>query len=309
MGRTDNAESLPGTVVVIAGPTATGKSELSLRLADALGSEVVNTDSMQLYRGMDIGTAKLTAEERRGIPHHLLDIWGVRQTANVKQYQELVRPVIDRLLGEERSPILTGGSGLYIQAATDRMEFPGTDPRLRAELEQELAEQGSARLHHRLAEVDPAAAAAILPSNGRRIVRALEVVALTGSFRATLPTPESVYRTVHIALDRDPAELDDRIARRVDLMWERGLMSEVRALTDQGLADGLTASRALGYRQLLDHLRGDLTLEEARERTVSGTRRFVRRQRSWFGRDRRYHWFDATQPDLVTRVLELVRAN
>lgn len=309
MGRTDNAESLPGTVVVIAGPTATGKSELSLRVAEALGSEVVNTDSMQLYRGMDIGTAKLTTEERRGIPHHLLDIWGVRQTANVKQYQELVRPVIDRLLGRGRSPILTGGSGLYIQAATDRMEFPGTDPGLRAELEQELAEQGSVRLHHRLAEVDPAAAAAILPSNGRRIVRALEVVALTGSFRATLPTPEPVYRTIHIALDRDPVELDERIARRVDLMWERGLMSEVRALTDQGLADGLTASRALGYRQLLDHLRGDLTLEEARERTVSGTRRFVRRQRSWFGRDRRYHWFDATQPDLVARVLELVRAN
>jgi len=308
MGRTDNAESLPGTVVVISGPTATGKSELSLRLAEALGSEVVNTDSMQLYRGMDIGTAKLSVDERRGIPHHLLDIWEVRQTANVAQYQELVRPVMDKLLAMGRSPILTGGSGLYIQAATDRMEFPGTDPKLRAELEDELAEHGSAVLHQRLAEVDPAAAAAILPSNGRRIVRALEVVALKGSFRATLPTPEPVYRTVHIALDRDPAELDDRIAQRVDLMWERGLVAEVQALAEDGLADGLTASRALGYRQILDHLRGDLSLDEARERTVSGTRRFVRRQRSWFGRDRRYHWFDPTEPDLVAKVVELARA-
>ena len=299
---------LPGPVVVVAGPTATGKSELSLRLAERLGGEIVNTDSMQLYRGMDIGTAKLAPAERRGVPHHLLDVWDVRQTANVAQYQDLARSVIEKLLADGVVPILVGGSGLYVQAATDRIEFPGTDPVLRANLEAELERDGAQALHRRLAEVDPAAAEAILPSNGRRIVRALEVVALKGSFTATLPVPESVYRTVHVALDRDPADLDDRIARRVDSMWERGFVDEVRRLAESGLADGLTASRALGYRQLLEHLRGDVTVDRAREKTVTGTRRFVRRQRSWFGRDKRYMWFDAGDSRVVEDVLARVSA-
>lgn len=304
MTDTDTRQSLPGPVVVVAGPTATGKSELSLQLAEELGGEIVNTDSMQLYRGMDIGTAKLPSTQRRGIPHHLLDVWTVRQAANVAGYQAMARSVIDALLAAGTVPILVGGSGLYVQAATDRMEFPGTDPALRAELEEELDRVGAGALHRRLAEADPAAAEAILPSNGRRIVRALEVVALRGSFTATLPVPEPVYRTIRVALDRDPVTLDDRIERRVDVMWEQGLVGEVEHLVGEGLAEGLTASRALGYRQILDHLRGDLTLKEARDRTVTGTRRFVRRQRSWFGRDKRYVWFDAGRPGLVTTVLD-----
>ncbi|GAA4899080.1 tRNA dimethylallyltransferase [Stackebrandtia albiflava] len=306
MGRTDNAESLPGPVVVIAGPTAAGKSDLSLSVAEAVDGEVVNADSMQLYRGMDIGTAKLPPEQRRGVPHHLLDVWPVTYTATAAEYQRLARERIDALLSSGRTPVLVGGSGLYVQAAVDDLDFPGTDPELRAALEAELAELGPARLHERLRAVDPAAAAAILPGNGRRIVRALEVVGLRGSFTATLPNPRPLYRVCHIAVDRDPAELDRRIADRVESMWRDGLVAEVESLTAEGLRDGLTASRALGYRQILDHLDGRLTEDEAKERTVIGTRRFVRRQRSWFGRDDRYRWLDAAAPDLVGRALRVV---
>jgi tRNA dimethylallyltransferase len=300
-----NPESLPGPVVVVAGPTAAGKSALSLDLAARLGGEVVNADSMQLYQGMDIGTAKLTVDERRGIPHHLLDMWDVTQTANVADYQRLARTAIDDLLARGRLPVLVGGSGLYIQAVVDDMRFPGTDPRLRAQLETELAAHGPQPLHDRLAGLDPQAAAAILPSNGRRIVRALEVVALTGSFTARLPQPRAVYRVLPLAVDREPVALDERIARRVDQMWRDGLVEEVRTLAQQRLAEGLTASRALGYRQVLDFLAGNLTENEARERTVSGTRRFVRRQRSWFGRDDRFRWLDGAADDLLDQALRL----
>ena len=296
-------------LVTVVGPTASGKSDLALALAAELGGEIVNADALQLYRGMDIGTAKLPAGQRQGIRHHLLDVWDVRKTANAAEYQTMARSVVDGLLAAGKVPVLVGGSGLYIQAVTDRMEFPGTDPVLRAELEAELERCGSAVLHSRLAQVDPAAAEAILPSNGRRLVRALEVVALKGSFTATLPRPESVYRTVHIALDRDVGVLDERIARRVDMMWEQGFVGEVERLAGQGLAEGLTAGRALGYRQILDHLNGELSLEQAREKTVTGTRRFVRRQRSWFGRDKRYAWFDPGDTDALTRILEQVTAH
>ncbi|MGW7417327.1 tRNA (adenosine(37)-N6)-dimethylallyltransferase MiaA [Streptomyces sp. NPDC054863] len=278
-------------VIAVVGPTAAGKSDLGVALAQHFGGEVVNADSMQLYRGMDIGTAKLTPEERGGIPHRLLDIWDVTVTANVAEYQRLARKEIDRLLAEGRTPVLVGGSGLYVKGAIDVMEFPGTDPQVRARLEAELAEQGPGALHLRLAASDPDAGRAILPSNGRRIVRALEVIEITGRpFTANLPGHESVYDTVQIGVDVARPELDERIATRVDRMWDAGLVDEVRTLVEQGLREGITASRALGYQQVLAALVGDCTDEEARAETVRATKRFARRQDSWFRRDPRVHW-------------------
>ena len=295
-------------LIAVVGPTGTGKSALGVALAHALDGDVVNADSMQLYRGMDIGTAKLTEAEREGVPHHLLDIWPVTQPASVAEYQQRAREVIDRLLLAGRTPILVGGSGLYVRAVIDRFEFPGTDPTLRARLERELAEVGPAAMHARLAERDPRAAAQILPSNGRRIVRALEVIELTGSFTATLPDPEPVYHTVQIGLDMDTALLDDRLARRVDAMWQAGFVDEVRRLEAAGLRSGRTASRALGYQQVLRFLAGECTEDEARQETIRATRRFVRRQRSWFRRDDRIRWLDATRSDLLDAALDLVRS-
>jgi tRNA dimethylallyltransferase len=290
-------------VVAVVGPTATGKTALAVELARRVGGEVVNADSMQLYRGMDIGTAKPDDAERGGIPHHLLDVWHVRQPASVAEYRDLARAAIDRLRTAGTVPLLVGGSGLYVRAVLDELDFPGTDAAVRARLELELAETGPARLHERLAELDPAAAAAVLPSNGRRIVRALEVIELTGGpFRAQLPQPRPHYPAVVVGLDRDPAELDERIALRVDRMWAAGFVDEVAALAADGLREGPTASRALGYAQVLAQFDGVLTAEEARERTVSTTRRFVRRQRSWFRRDPALTWFDAARPDLVDAV-------
>ncbi|MEU8893755.1 tRNA (adenosine(37)-N6)-dimethylallyltransferase MiaA [Streptomyces sp. NPDC048442] len=278
-------------VIAVVGPTAAGKSDLGVALAQHFGGEVVNADSMQLYRGMDIGTAKLTPEERGGIPHHLLDIWDVTVTANVAEYQRLARKEIDRLLAEGRTPVLVGGSGLYVKGAIDVMEFPGTDPVVRARLEAELAEQGPGALHLRLAAADPDAGRAILPSNGRRIVRALEVIEITGRpFTANLPGHESVYDTVQIGVDVARPELDERIATRVDRMWDAGLVDEVRTLAELGLREGITASRALGYQQVLAALTGACTDDEARAETVRATKRFARRQDSWFRRDPRVHW-------------------
>ncbi len=282
------------------GPTAAGKSDLGVYLAQQLGGEVVNADSMQLYQGMDIGTAKLTPEERAGIPHHLLDIWDVTVTASVAEYQRLARERIDTLLAEGRWPILVGGSGLYVRGAVDNLEFPGTDPEVRARLEEELTLRGSGALHARLAAADPGAARAILPSNGRRIVRALEVIEITGMpFTANLPGHDSVYDTVQIGVDVARPELDERIARRVDRMWEAGLVEEVRALQAQGLREGRTASRALGYQQVLAALAGECTMEQARAETVRATKRFARRQDSWFRRDPRVHWLSGAAADLT----------
>ncbi|MER6352110.1 tRNA (adenosine(37)-N6)-dimethylallyltransferase MiaA [Streptomyces sp. NPDC001634] len=286
-------------VIAVVGPTAAGKSDLGVFLAQRLGGEVVNADSMQLYRGMDIGTAKLTPGERGGVPHHLLDIWDVTVTASVAEYQRLARARIDALLAEGRWPILVGGSGLYVRGAVDNLEFPGTDPEVRARLEDELSVRGSGALHTRLAAADPEAAQAILPSNGRRIVRALEVIEITGKpFTANLPGHDSVYDTVQIGVDVARPELDERIARRVDRMWEAGLVDEVRALEAQGLREGRTASRALGYQQVLAALAGECTLEEARAETVRATKRFARRQDSWFRRDPRVHWLSGAATDL-----------
>jgi tRNA dimethylallyltransferase len=294
-------------VVAVVGPTATGKSALGIALARALGGEVVNTDSMQLYRGMDVGTAKLTEPERGGVPHHLLDIWDVTEAASVAEYQRLARATVAALRAAGRVPVLVGGSGLYVRAVLDRLEFPGTDPTVRAGLEAELAAVGPGPLHRRLATVDPAAAAAILPSNGRRIVRALEVVELTGRpFTATLPEPEPFYDAVQLGIDLEPEALDARVDVRVDQMWAGGLVDEVRALAKIGLRDGPTASRALGYAQVLRLLDGELTDGEARAQTQQATRRFVRRQRSWFRRDPRIHWLDAARSDLSSAALALI---
>ncbi len=279
-------------VLAVVGPTAAGKSALGVALAVGLGGEVVNADSMQLYRGMDIGTAKLSLDERAGVPHHLLDVWAVTEPASVAAYQRLARAVIADVLRRGRTPILVGGSGLYLRAALDRLEFPGTDPDVRARLEAELVATGPAALHDRLARRDPAAAAAILPSNGRRLVRALEVGELTGRpYPAVLPAYEAAYDVVQLGVDR--GDLDDRIERRVERMWAQGLVTEVAELAAAGLASGRTAGRALGYAQVLQALDGTTTMEAARRLTVIATRRFARRQRSWFRRDERIRWLPA----------------
>lgn len=299
----------PPPVVAVVGPTATGKTALGVALARRLGGEVVNADSMQLYRGMDVGTAKPDAAERGGVPHHLLDVWHVRQAASVVEYRQRARAEVDRLRAAGTVPLLVGGSGLYVRAVLDELDFPGTDPAVRARLEAELAEAGPAALHARLRALDPAAAAAVLPSNGRRIVRALEVVEITGgAFRASLPEPRPHYPAVVVGLDREPAELDERIARRVAGMWAAGLVEEVAALVADGLREGPTASRALGYAQVLAQLDGALSADEARERTVSATRRFARRQRSWFRREPATAWLDAARSDLVEAALGVIAA-
>jgi tRNA dimethylallyltransferase len=299
---------MPGLVIAVVGPTAAGKSELALELARALGGEVVNADSMQLYAGMDIGTAKLPVARRQEVPHHLLDVWDIRHTASVAEYQRLARQAIAGIGRRGRVPVLAGGSGLYVRAALDRLEFPGTDPVVRGRLESELAARGPAALHARLAAAAPAAAAAILPSNGRRIVRALEVIELSGGpFTAALPRYESVYpAVVQIGLAVDRAELDQRIADRTRRMFEAGFVDEVAKLERAGLREGRTASRALGYAQVLRFLDGEWPLEVARAETTLATRRFARRQESWFRRDPRVTWLaagTADSPDLLARAL------
>jgi tRNA dimethylallyltransferase len=299
---------MPQPVLTVVGPTASGKSGLSLRLARALGGEIVNADSMQLYRGMDIGTAKLPPAERAGVPHHLLDVWAVTEAASVSEYQRLARAAIGEIGGRGRVPILVGGSGLYIRAAIDKLEFPGTDPVLREGLEAELAERGAAALHARLERADPAAAAAILPGNGRRIVRALEVIQLSGRpFSATLPGYESVYPAVQVGLRLPRAELDRRIADRVDRMWQAGFVAEVRALAGCGLREGRTASRALGYAQVLRFLAGECPEQQAIADTVLATRRFARRQEAWIRRDPRITWLAADDPGVADHALTMAQ--
>jgi tRNA dimethylallyltransferase len=306
----DERAQAPPPVVAVVGPTAAGKSQLALDLAEQLHGEVVNTDAMQLYRGMDIGTAKLTVVERRGIPHHLLDVLDVRATSTVAEFQAMARAVIADCRGRGVTPVLVGGSALYTRAVLDRFEFPGTDPRLRARLELELAEVGPAAMHARLRDVDPVAADRILPGNSRRVVRALEVVALTGRpFLATLPVPSYVVEgSVQVGVRIPRPVLDQRIQRRVHAMWSAGLVDEVRRLAEVGLREGRTANRALGYQQVLAFLDGDLTEAEALTATVRGTRRFARRQDSWFAKDARVSWVDHDDPERVQRAVEACRA-
>jgi len=282
------------TLITVVGATAAGKSDLAVDLALALGGEVINADSMQLYRGMDIGTAKLTQAERKGVPHHLLDVWDVTRTASAAEYQELADAAIAKIESRGRAPIVAGGSGLYVRAALGDLDFPGTDEAIRERLEAQLAEQGPAPLYDRLRAADPAAAAVILPGNGRRIVRALEVIELSGRpFSATMPGYDGGRPAIQLGLQVDRAELDRRIEARVDRMWSAGFETEVRQLAARGLRDGKTASRALGYQQMLRYLDGELTQDQARDETVRATRRFARRQESWFRRDPRVLWLGA----------------
>jgi tRNA dimethylallyltransferase len=300
---------MPQPVIAIVGPTAAGKSGLSLQLARLLDGEIVNADSMQLYRGMDIGTAKLPPGQREGVPHHLLDIWDVTAAANVAEYQRLARRAIDAIHARGRLPIVVGGSGLYVRAVIDNLDFPGTDPELRERLERELADVGPAAMHAKLARLDPAAAHAILPGNGRRIVRALEVLELSGRpFSATLPSYEAVYDAVQVGVDLPRDRLDERIAARVAGMWAAGLVAEVASLAEAGLRDGRTASRALGYAQVLRFLDGQWSQEEAAAQTVKATRRFARRQLSWFRRDPRITWLSADEPELAGRAMATIES-
>jgi tRNA dimethylallyltransferase len=298
----------PFTVAVV-GATATGKSDLAVELALALGGEVVNADAMQLYRGMDVGTAKLTADERRGVPHHLLDVLDVRDEASVAAYQRDAREALRAIAGRGHLPVLAGGSGLYVRAVLERLEIPPTDAAVRARLEADLAEVGPEAMHARLAAVDPRAAAHILPGNVRRTVRALEVVELTGRpFSATQPEPGSApaVPAVQLGLRLPRPELGARIDARVDRMFDGGLVAETRALEARGLREGRTASRALGYAQVLRLLAGAGDEATARADTAAATRRFARRQETWFRRDPSVVWLPADAPDLLGQALAAV---
>ena len=298
----------PVPIVAVVGATASGKTGLSLDLAQRLGGEVVNTDAMQVYRGMDVGTAKLPVEERHGIAHHMVDTHDVTETLSVAAFQAEARSVIASLRERGVVPVLVGGSALYVRAILDRFEFPGTDPAVRARLDSELVSVGPAALHARLAGVDPVAAGRILAENGRRIVRALEVVELTGRpYSASLPTLEYADPASHqIGVDIDRPALDRRIEQRVDEMFAAGFVAEVERLLAAGLAEGRTASRAIGYAAVSAHLAGELTLHEARERTVIATRRFARRQDSWFRKDPRITWVAYDDPDRVEKAARTV---
>ena len=295
-------------IVALVGATASGKSGLSLDLAERLGGEVVNTDAMQVYRGMDVGTAKLPVAERRGIAHHLLDALDITELATVAHFQGWARASIADIRDRGATPILVGGSALYTRAIIDRFEFPGTDESLRRELEAELDRVGGQALHDRLAGVDPAAAAQISPDNPRRTVRALEVIALTGRpYGAGMPRLEYADPlTVQIGVDIDRPTLDERIARRVEDMFAAGFVEEVEALLARGLAEGPTAQRAIGYREVIGFLAGDRTRTEAIEQTKAATRRFARRQDGWFRKDPRIVWVDHDDPDRVARALSTI---
>lgn len=295
--------------IAVIGPTGTGKSELALALAERVGGEVVNADAMQLYRGMDIGTAKLPVAQRRGIPHHQLDVLDVTETASVARYQQAAAADVEAIAARGAVPIVVGGSMMYVQALLDEWTFPATDPAVRAKWEQRLADVGVAALHAELARVDAEAAASILPTDGRRIVRALEVVELTGQpFAASFPEIGAPrWDTAIIGLDWDTTVLDARLEQRTDKMFADGLVEEVLALLDRGLRDGVTASRALGYAQVIADLDGGGDGTGACEPTFVGTRRYVRRQRSWFRRDHRITWLDGAAPDTVDAALRVWR--
>ena len=291
------------TLVVIAGATATGKSDLAVELAKKIGGEIVNADSMQLYRGMDIGTAKLTQDERRGIPHHLLDLVDVSTDVNVAWYQEQARSVIDQLLAQGIPAIVVGGTGFYIKAILDDLNFPDTDPAVREKLTLEAEKIGGDALHKRLGILDPAAAAAIPRENVRRVIRALEVIEITGKpFTANLPRENSTKYpdALQFGLTMDRELLDLRVDKRVEMMFEKGLVAEVEQLIGQGLLEGKTARAALGYAQVISMLAGDISLEQAISETKLATRQYIRRQETWFRRDQRISWLDSDSNRLET---------
>ncbi|MEJ5919675.1 MULTISPECIES: tRNA (adenosine(37)-N6)-dimethylallyltransferase MiaA [unclassified Corynebacterium] len=283
------------TPIAVVGPTASGKSDLGLYLAEQLDGEVVNVDSMQLYRGMDIGTAKLTVEERRGILHHQLDVLDITETASVAKYQAEAVADVEQIRARGKVPILVGGSMLYVQALVDDWQFPPTDSAVREKWEAVQNDIGVEALHQHLATVDPAAAAIIEHKDPRRIVRALEVIELTGKpFGAAKPPIDAPARwgTRILGLATTPEWLNPRIELRTRMMFEKGLLAEVESLIALGLRDGVTASRAIGYAQVLAYFDGEYSLDDAVDRTITGTRRYVRRQKSWFKRDPRVQWLD-----------------
>ena len=295
-------------LIVICGATATGKSDLAVTLAQHLNAEVINADSMQLYRGMDIGTAKITMEERKGIAHHMLDLLDVHQDANVAWYQEKARAVISEIHGKDKDAIIVGGTGLYIKAILDELNFPDTDPVVRAELELEFATKGIAPLFERLEKLDPAAALAIDKANSRRVIRALEVIKITGKpFTANLPREESsrypFAQQFGLVMDRDT--LSERISIRVDRMWEQGLVEEAQGLLQAGIMQGTTAQRALGYAQVIAQIEGKVSQDEAQEETKRATRQYARRQETWFSRDDRITWISPVQ-NALERILESI---
>ena len=299
-----------GNLIAVIGPTACGKSDLGVALAERLGGEVVNADASQLYRGMDIGTAKMPLEQRRGVPHHQLDVLEVTEEASVAAYQRDSRRDIDSILDRGHVPVLVGGTGLYVRAALDVLDIPPTDPGVREHFERRAATEGILALYSLLRQRDPNAAANILPSNERRVIRALEVIELTGRpFSATMPRREFLRPTVMLGLDADRGLLDQRIDRRTRAMWDDGLVDEVRALDATGLRDGRTASRAIGYTQVLRQLDAELTEAEAIEDTARATKRLARRQFSWFRPDPRITWLPHDASDLMDRALEVIASS
>ena len=299
-------------LIAVVGPTGTGKSDLALNLAETIvarggQAQVINSDSMQFYRGMNIGTAKLSVDERRGIPHHFIDVLAIRDESTAAEYQKQVRPLIVQLQESGVTPILVGGSMLYVAAALNTFEFPARDEKLRAELEAQLDELGSHALHRRVAELDPLAAERLDPANPRRVVRALEILLLTGQpFAAALPqVTESWQPVLEIGLNSDRAHLVNRLTKRVENMWQAGLIDEVEQLIPLGIREGKTSARAIGYAQALKQIDGDYSEAEAIAETGQLTSRYARRQMSWFRRDERIHWFDYQNPDLLVDVLAL----
>jgi tRNA dimethylallyltransferase len=293
-------------VIAIVGPTAVGKTSLSLEIAEKLSAEIINADAMQIYKGMDIGTAKLALSERRGITHHQIDVLHPEEEANVSAYQKQTREIINDLLNKKVQPMLVGGSGLYVNSVLEDLEFPGTNLEIRAKYEEILEEQGVEVLYEMLERIDKEAAQNILPNNARKIVRAMEVNELTGNnFNAKLPEPSPVFSDVRIALDMPRDLLDARIAERVHQMFKNGFVEEVKSLEPK-LRKGKTALRALGYSQVLSLLNGEITEQEAITLTINATKKFARRQLSWFRRDPLIHWLDATSPQLLDQSLRLI---
>ena len=305
---------MPAQLIAIVGSTGTGKSELAIRIAEALrdegsAAEIVNADAMQLYRGMDIGTAKLPVSERRGIEHHLIDVLDVTEESTAAEYQKLARSKILEIQSRGSIPILVGGSMLYVAAVLNNFEFPVRDKDLRAQLEQELVELGPAAMHQKLAELDSIAASRIEPENGRRIVRALEIVTLTGEpFAAALPDEiDSWQEVLEIGLRMERELLVARLAERVRGMWSAGMVEETEALISKGLRESVTAGYAIGYAQALAQLDGELSQEQAIESTTKLTQKYARRQMSWFKRDTRINWLDALDPEVTNLAIALVR--
>ena len=294
-------------VIAIVGPTAVGKTALSLDIAEKFSAEVINADAMQIYKGMDIGTAKLSLSQRRGIIHHQIDVLDPIDEANVSQYQKQTREIINDLLAKNVQPMLVGGSGLYVNSVLEDLEFPGTNLEVRAKYEEILDEQGVEVLYEMLKKIDPTAAQNILPNNARKIVRALEVNEITSkAFNAKLPEPSPIFSDVRIALDMPRDLLDKRISDRVQQMFEDGFVDEVKSI-EKNLRLGKTALRALGYSQVLSLLAGEISEDEAITLTINATKKFARRQLSWFRRDPLIHWLDATSPDLFEESLRLIK--